>query len=164
MILELVNESGRELPPGAQELLQRAAAASLAAGGGPTAGDVQADLTLVDNRRIQELNRLYFGVDAPTDVISFSLLEGRPGRVEPPIRGESLPVLLGDIVISIEQAAGQASEYGHCLLDELALLVAHGVLHLLGYGDESPAQRAEMRRLEGAALRAAGLTVSPPSE
>jgi probable rRNA maturation factor len=164
MTLDVLNESGRDLPPGAHDLLEAVAAAALSAGGGPCAGDVHADLTLVDNARMQELNRMYFGVDAPTDVISFSLFENGPGEPEPPIHGAGLPTLLGDVVVSVDQAATQAGEAGHPLLAELALLVAHGILHLLGQGDETPGQRSEMRRLEGKALRAVGLPVCLPSE
>lgn len=160
-MLNLTNKSRRPLPPGAEETLERVASAAMAAGGGPFPEAAQADVTLVGDDDMRELNRTYLGVDEPTDVISFSLLEGGP---EPAVRGAPPPVLLGDVVISADQAFEQGEQYGHGFLPELALLVAHGVLHLLGHGDETPEERAEMRRMEREALAAAGLTVTLPGE
>ena len=77
----------------------------------------EVSVSIVDDTEICELNRKYRGVDSPTDVLSF------------PMDG----YVLGDIVISLEKAALQAQEYGHSIERELGFLVAHGILHLLGY-------------------------------
>lgn len=100
-------------------------------------------VALVDDARIAELNRTWRGVVAPTDVLSFSLLEGdhaeRRGR------------LIGDVVIGVETAARQARRARRPLDDEVARLLIHGTLHLLGHDHERAAEarrmRAEERRL-----------------
>ncbi|WP_203361713.1 rRNA maturation RNase YbeY [Bacillus sp. REN10] len=92
----------------------------------------EVSITLTDNEKIQEINRDYRGKDQPTDVISFALEE--MGEEEVAITGaEDLPRVLGDIIISIPRAKEQAEEYGHSVERELAFLVVHGLLHLLGY-------------------------------
>ena len=99
-------------------------------------------IVLVDDQRIQELNREYRKADRPTDVLAFSQLEGEPAKA-PEDR-----VALGDVVVSIDTAERQAAEQRHALENELDLLIIHGVLHLLGYDDETEADAAEMRRHE----------------
>jgi probable rRNA maturation factor len=106
-------------------------------------------LALVDDVAMTELNAQHRGKRAPTDVLSFSLLEGAHSE----FRG----ALLGDVVIDVEQAARQARRARRSLDDELAKLLIHGVLHLLGHDHEEPDEarrmRAEERRI-GRALRA----------
>jgi len=92
-------------------------------------------LFITNDARIRELNRRYRGVDEPTDVLAFE------GEVE----GFVSPALyLGDIVISYPRAASQAQERGHSVAQEIDLLFLHGLLHLLGYEDETPEKRARM--------------------
>ena len=85
-----------------------------------------ANIIIVDNRKIRQLNKEYRNIDKVTDVISFAL-EDDDTFVSLPIR------VLGDIYISIDKAIEQAEEYGHSLKRELAFLTTHGMLHLLGY-------------------------------
>ncbi len=85
-----------------------------------------ANIIIVDNKKIKDINKKYRNIDKETDVISFAL-EDDNTFVEIPIR------VLGDIYISIEKAISQAKEYGHSLKRELAFLTVHGILHLLGY-------------------------------
>jgi probable rRNA maturation factor len=95
------------------------------------AGTRPAELTLVitDDDGIQALNRDFLGNDAPTDVLAFSALdEGGPFVAAPEAGG-----YLGDVIISYPRAADQAQEHGQSPGQELDLLVAHGILHLLGY-------------------------------
>jgi len=101
-------------------------------------GESTADVSLVltGRDRIRELNRVYRDVDRPTDVLSFP-------------DGDELPDgrrLLGEIVISLDEARAQAVEMEHPLLRELEELALHGVLHLLGYDHET--DDGEMNRLE----------------
>ena len=84
------------------------------------------NIIIVDENKIQELNRDYRGKDSVTDVISFAL-EDDEIFIDTDIR------VLGDIYICIKRAQDQAIEYGHSLLRELAFLSVHGLLHLLGY-------------------------------
>ena len=100
-------------------------------------------IVLTDDRRIRVLNREYRGKDCSTDVLAFSQLEGEGFSL-----GDGEAASLGDVVISVETARGQADERGHDLGDELDLLVAHGVLHLLGHDDETDSAAADMRRRE----------------
>jgi rRNA maturation RNase YbeY len=100
-------------------------------------------LALVGDTAMAELNLRHRGKHGPTDVLSFSLLEGAHSAY----RG----ALLGDVVIDVEQAARQARRARRPLDDELAKLVIHGILHLLGHDHEATAEarrmRAEERRL-----------------
>ena len=111
---------------------------------------------LVDDAEIHALNRQYRGVDRPTDVLSFSQLEG-PGldltALEPLYH---LP--LGDIVVSIPRMRAQAVEYGHSEERELGFLLVHGLLHLLGFDHEAPDEALAMRATAEDVLAAAGLT------
>jgi len=109
------------------------------------AGQARAELSLalVDDLVMAELNERHRDERGPTDVLSFSLVEGAHSE----FRG----VLLGDVVIDVEQAARQARRARHSLDDELARLMIHGVLHLLGHDHEEDGEarrmRAEERRL-----------------
>jgi probable rRNA maturation factor len=106
----------------------------------------------VSDQTIRALNAEHRSIDSATDVLSFPLHE--PDFVLPP--GE--PVALGDVVISYPRAVAQADEFGHSVDRELAYLVAHGVLHILGYDHELEADQREMRAREEAALQPHGFT------
>jgi probable rRNA maturation factor len=93
--------------------------------------NAEVSITFVDNNEIQEINRDYRHIDKPTDVISFALEETSEGEVE--IIGGDIPVVLGDIIISVEKAKEQAEDYNHSFERELGFLAVHGFLHLLGY-------------------------------
>ena len=99
--------------------------------------DAELSILLVSDHHMKELNQNYRGISQPTDVLSFSMNEGEFKNLH--------PQLLGDIVISLETASQQARERGHSLEQEVCLLLAHGILHLLGYDhEESPEKRKEM--------------------
>ena len=99
----------------------------------------EVSLLLVDNEGIREVNRLYLNRDYPTNVISFSQLEGEFGGINPDI--------LGDVVISVERAKSDAEENGLSLEDELDFLFIHGILHLMGYDHEN-CEEAEAQRMK----------------
>ena len=108
---------------------------------------VELDLLIAANETVGELNQRYRGVDGPTDVLAFALTERGPGEdsfIMPPDH----IVHLGEVVISYPQARRQAEEYGHSVEQELALLIIHGVLHLLGYEHDKLEDEEEMRALE----------------
>jgi probable rRNA maturation factor len=94
-------------------------------------GNSEVSVTVVTDKRIQEINREYRDKDMPTDVISFALEE--LGEEEVKIVGGDMPRVLGDIIISIDRTKQQAEEYGHSFSRELGFLALHGFLHLLGY-------------------------------
>ena len=107
-------------------------------------GDPEISVVLCDDPFIQKLNARWRGKDKPTDVLSFAQ--------------EDDPELLGDIVISLETAACQAAAAGWTLENEVTLLGMHGLLHLLGYDDETQAGAWLMQARTEAALHAAGIT------
>lgn len=124
--------------------LGRTAEAVLSAARAETA---ELSLVLVSDRRMRVLNRCYRKKDRPTDVLAFPLREGRFSR----FRGS----LLGDVVISMPTAKRQAAALGHSLRDEVARLLIHGVLHLLGYDHERSERDAFLMACkEKAVLRA----------
>jgi probable rRNA maturation factor len=110
-------------------------------------------LHLVSDATIRALNSQHRALDAETDVLSFPL-RGPGDFVLPP--GEA--VHLGDVVVSYDRAVQQAFEYGHSVDREVAYLVAHGVLHVLGYDHEDEGERQVMRQKEEEALTPLGFT------
>ena len=104
-------------------------------------------LTIVDDARMQELNREHLEHDYPTDVLSF-LLDRSDDRLD------------GEIIVSADYAAAEADRYGWGKENELLLYVVHGALHLIGYDDTTPEAAAEMRAQERLQLATFGLT--PP--
>lgn len=98
--------------------------------------DAQISITLTDNDEIQAINSEHRGIDKPTDVLSFPMLEfDEDGQITDNEfeYDENGAIMLGDIVISLERAKAQSEEYGHSLDREIAFLCAHSMLHLLGY-------------------------------
>ncbi|MDE2180378.1 MAG: rRNA maturation RNase YbeY [candidate division NC10 bacterium] len=107
-----------------------------------TAGvnEAECGLLLVGDRAMTRLNRQYRGKATSTDVLSFPMREGSFALLS--------PQLLGDVVISAETADRQARAAGRALRDELTALLIHGILHLLGYDHQTPAEARRMKRLE----------------
>lgn len=97
------------------------------------AQEAEISINIVTDSEIQEINRNYRGKDSPTDVISFAMQETIEGEME--IKGDTVdfPLILGDIIISIDRAKEQAAEYNHSFAREMGFLCVHGLLHLLGY-------------------------------
>ncbi len=120
----------------------------------------EVDVLLTGDSGIHAVNLDMRGVDRPTDVLSFPEFELHPGQL--PTEEDADPgtglVPLGDMVISMERVAAQAKEYGHSNRRELAYLVTHSVLHLLGYDHlDEGAEKAQMRAREEAILELLGI-------
>ncbi len=122
------------------------------------------NVTLVGDAEIARLNARHRGIDGPTDVLSFPLHPPSTGTerdggspiqvfVSPP----GCPRELGDVVVSYPRAVAQAKEYGHAPEREIAYLISHGLLHILGHDHETDDGRALMREREEAALAQVGL-------
>jgi probable rRNA maturation factor len=111
-------------------------------------------ILLTDDRRIHRLNRDYRGKDRPTDVLAFAMAEGE---------GAGGDELLGDVVISLETAARQAQARQRPPLDEVTHLLAHGVLHLVGYDHQTDAEHRAMERATRTLLAAATPSKAPKS-
>lgn len=118
-----------------------------------------ADLSIVvaSDEEVQELNRTYRGIDAPTDVLSFPaqgeedalLGEGDAAESETPDELRSaIERQLGDVIIAFPYASRQATHFGNSATDEILLLAVHGTLHLLGYDHATPEEEAEMWQLQ----------------
>ena len=146
--------------------MKRAAIVEITTRGGPFAGvsasvirgraekmlrhlglaEVELSIALVDDATIHELNRDYRKKDKPTDVLAFPLSEPVPAKPTG---------LLGDVILSIDTARKQAKKHRRPLLGELTMLLAHGLLHLLGHDHQTDAEEREMtartRELETAA-------------
>ena len=99
------------------------------------------NIIIVDEQKIQELNRDYRGKDSVTDVISFAL-EDDNTFIESDFR------ILGDIYICLKKAQDQAIEYGHSFLREISFLSVHGLLHLLGYDHMEESEEKIMFELQ----------------
>ncbi len=110
-------------------------------------GAVQVSVLLCGEGKMRGLNQRYRGRDNVTDVLAFSQDECQGPEVR----------VLGDVVLCVPVARRQAKEYGHSMWAELAFLVVHGVLHLLGYGDSRPAEREEMLARQEQILRRLGV-------
>ena len=111
--------------------------------------DRELSILLCDDPTIHALNREYRHKDKPTDVLAFAMMEGEIGG--------HAPGVLGDVVISLDTAARQAREHARSLEDEVTMLLAHGLLHLLGLDHRD---RTEERRMTACTdlLRASAIT------
>jgi probable rRNA maturation factor len=110
-----------------------AAARKVIAAGGFNRGEIS--IAVVDDARMHELNRQYLEHDYPTDVLSF-VLEAEGKHLE------------GEIIVSADYASREAARFNWTTQDELLLYVIHGSLHLIGYDDQTPQAKAEMRQKE----------------
>ncbi len=117
----------------------------------------EVSVLLTDDAEMTLLNSEYRGMLAPTDVLAFAMREGEDCEAGP-------LSLLGDIIISLETAARQATEAEHSLETEVAFLAVHGVMHLLGYEHETPQEEAVMFAKQEAILRELRLNGSSSSE
>ena len=115
---------------------------------------IEVAITFVDDDEIQEINKKERNVDAPTDVLSFPNLENVfnkkinkknfPDDVNP----ENGKVILGDVIINLNMAHTQAGSFGHSFSREVAYLMVHGLLHLMGYDHEDKLDEGLMRAQE----------------
>ncbi len=123
----------------------------------PPAASYEIGLRLTNDSEIQELNAQYRHQDKPTDVLSFAALE-----VDSPVPSEvlaSMPLYLGDIVISVDTAQQQAQKQGHSLLTELAWLASHGLLHLLGWDHPDEESLERMLKQQVILLNSIGISI-----
>lgn len=98
--------------------------------------NAELSVSFVNNEEIRTINREYRNKDQSTDVISFALEEETEDEMK--IIGDDIPIVLGDIIISVDKAKEQSKEYEHSLQREMGFLAVHGLLHLLGYDHMTP--------------------------
>ncbi len=139
---------GIKFTPQQRALVKRTALAVLDLEGITTPCLISVSVT--DDIGIKEINSDSRGVDSPTDVLSFPMLELMPGEVPQPTAENMDPetglIYLGDMVVSLQRALEQADEYGHSPERELAYLTVHSVLHLLGYDHMDEGAEKELMR------------------
>lgn len=163
MRIYLENEGNLELDLNYQELAEQVAEAVLDYENCPY--EAQVELLLTMNDEIHEMNREFRDTDRATDVLSFPMIEYEtPGDFDfledddscfDPDSGE---LMLGNIVISKEKVLSQAEEYGHSVKREYAFLIAHSMLHLLGYDHMEEDERAVMEQKQREILDEMGIT------
>ncbi|MDE7028944.1 MAG: rRNA maturation RNase YbeY [Lachnospiraceae bacterium] len=164
MTFYVESETDRTLPFDVEETAEKVIVEALESEQCPY--EVTLNVLLTDNAGIQALNMQHRGMDRPTDVLSFpnvdyenpadfSLIEDCEEDYFDPESGE---LCLGDIVISVDKVYEQAAEFGHSVRREYAFLVAHSMLHLLGYDHMEPAEAAVMERKQGELLDRLGIT------
>ncbi len=115
---------------------------------------VEMGLVITDGKTVQKLNRIYRSRDEATDVLSFQVASNADQKSDEPFVNAPDGVRhLGEVIISYPQALKQAQQQGQSVVRELALLIVHGMLHLLNYDHELPAEARGMRRRESEILR-----------
>ena len=120
--------------------------------------EVDVYITLTNNEEIHKINKEYRDVDRPTDVLSFPMYERDEIAGLKNDTDDEIEKILGDIIVSIEKVREQAQEYGHSFERELAYLVTHGMLHLLGYDHMIEEEKAVMRKREEEILEILNIT------
>lgn len=117
-------------------------------------GSAEVNIVLVDNQMIKEINKKHRNKDSETDVLSFPM--GKDGKYE--INPETGAQILGDIIVSMEKVVSQCESFGHSMQREVAYLVAHGLLHILGYDHEKgQIEKVRMREKEEKVMELLGL-------
>ena len=122
---------------------------------------VEVHVFFTDNAGIQAYNCQYREIDRPTDVLSFPLSDFKQGAIVlscDNINPENNYLSLGDVIISVERMQEQAAELGHSKTREVAFLMCHAILHLLGYDHMTPEEEAQMTKLAEDALTQLGYT------
>ncbi|MAT16995.1 MAG: rRNA maturation RNase YbeY [Leifsonia sp.] len=135
MSIEINNESGIEVDEAAIQRL-----ASFALDHVRVHADAELAILFVDEAAMEQLHVQWMDEPGPTDVLSFPMDELRPGTDD----DITPPGLLGDLVICPQVAIAQAEEAGHSPIEEMTLLTAHGILHLLGFDHAEPEEEKEM--------------------
>ena len=133
-------------PASLEEILEQAALVALKHQAAPQ--DAELTIVLTEDEQLQALSRDYLGIDAPTDVLSFPSGETDPETGSP---------YLGDILLSMPRAASQAESARHSLDAEAQLLVAHGVLHLMGHDHAEYEEKERMWQAQAEILAQLGL-------
>ena len=163
MTLQIDYETDREIGIEYEELAKKVVQKVLNMEGCPY--DAQVNLVLTDNEEIQRVNTEFREIAAPTDVLSFPMIPFEtPADYAIVEEDESYfdldtdELLLGDIMISVDKVFAQAEEYGHSVTREFCFLLAHSMLHLLGYDHMTPEEAVVMENKQRTALDELGIT------
>ena len=163
MTLQIDYETDREIGIEYEELAEKVVQKVLDMEGCPY--DAQVNLVLTDNEEIERVNTEFREIHAPTDVLSFPMIPFEtPADYAIVEEDQSYfdldtdELLLGDIMISVDKVYAQAEEYGHSVTREFCFLVAHSMLHLLGYDHMTPEEAVVMENKQRTALDELGIT------
>jgi probable rRNA maturation factor len=118
--------------------------------------EAELGLVITGQARIQELNLVHLGIDAPTDVLAFPMTPDEDSDMPDFVTPPDGAVHLGEVILSYPQAFMQAEEHRHPVKKEVAILVIHGMLHLLGYDHDAPEPEQRMKAREAEILTQVG--------
>ncbi len=162
MTLAFEKEYDKDLGLDYEGLALKVANAALDSEGCPYEAEIS--LTLVDDESIRAINKQFRQTDRATDVLSFPLVEyEKPGEFDfledrdDCFNPESGELMLGDIIISLDRVQAQAEEYGHGATREYAFLIAHSMLHLMGYDHMEESEAEIMEKKQEAVLSGLGI-------
>ncbi len=158
------NELDGELPENYEHIVEEIVDASLEYAKCPY--ECEVNVLFTDNEGIRGINQEHRNIDAPTDVLSFPMIEYEtPGEFdwledsgEYYFNQDTGELLLGDIVLNVDRIASQAEEYGHTRRREIAFLTAHSMLHLFGYDHIDDDERKVMEEMQETILHTKGYT------
>ena len=164
MTILVENEVNRELDFDYEEVIEAVINKTLKTENCPY--ETEVNVLLTGNGEIHTANKEFRGIDRPTDVLSFPMVDYEfpsdfscvDKNPESYLNPETDELLLGDIMISVDKVYEQANEYGHSRKREFAFLIAHSMLHLLGYDHIDEAERKVMEVKQEAILDALGIT------
>ncbi len=159
------DEVNKEGTPELESLLEKVGCGVMESEGCPY--EVQVNLLITDDEGIREINKGQRGIDSATDVLSFPVHEFETPACFQELEGEEAmdcfdpdtgELMLGDIVISIDRAFSQAESYGHTIYREIAFLIAHSMLHLIGYDHMEKDEEELMFSKQKSILEGLGIT------
>ena len=164
MTILVENEAERELDFDYEEVIKSVINKTLETENCPY--ETEVNVLLTGNGELHTANKEFRGIDRPTDVLSFPMVDYEfpsdfsfvDKNPESYLNPETDELLLGDIMISVDKVYEQADEYGHSRKREFAFLIAHSMLHLLGYDHIDEAERKVMEVKQEAILDALGIT------
>ena len=145
MEVSILFEEGLEGSPPPEDWLKGVVETALVAEKADSTSEVS--LMIAGQKKVHQLNRTYLHEDRPTDVLSFPMMpsvEAQEQFVDPPDGLQHL----GEVIVSLPRAISQAEEHGHSTMREIAILIIHGVLHLLGYDHDEPEREGRRRARE----------------
>lgn len=164
MTFYVENETNQELPFDVEDIVDKVIEKALEQEECPY--EVCVSVTLTDDEGIHTINKEFRDIDRPTDVLSFPNVDykapadfsGIEDYIEDYFDPETGELCLGDIVVSIDKVYEQAQEYGHAPLREFAFLIAHSMLHLLGYDHMNDDEAKIMETRQEEILTSLGIT------
>ena len=164
MTVTLERESEIPLPFSEQEIAEAVVSETLDYEDCPY--EVQVNIILTNNEEIHQINLEHRGVDAPTDVLSFPMIEYAYPSDFTVLEAEGMDsfdpdtgeLMLGDIVISVDKVIEQAEKYNHGVKREYAFLIAHSMLHLFGYDHMEELERETMEHKQAEILERLNIT------